>query len=343
MAEDTDEVILNVPENLNDLYNKKAIERHIFTKKGKHLPMYHCRPDGVFLARSSPSDIEVPKILIEKKNFIDDIILPAVGFLYSVYTHIHKVYVGTGFVTNKASENQHQHVMTAFHNVLPIKYIDSTTNNEIYDWPIVYFSNHYDGTFGTYDQWIKGGKSTDTFRQLEFNKELLLKWQNTPGPYGGDNAPLAAYFANETDDLIELVVVGRSNYSYLQLAQDSTKLPLEFDVICVGYPGQPHITDKEMYKSTPLYDPTNLPSYLPEIKTVSYGKIYYFDSDKIIVSHSCSTVAQNSGSPIIQISDNSIPANVVAVHTTSGVDDDNKTRNYNVAITCNYWIKKISK
>jgi len=334
-----DEVITNSP-NADEWISIKN-ERHIFSKSEIHFPMYHCYPeDGVVLARSSPTDMSVPPILIEKKKYIDEIILPAVGVLYSVYAQASKIYIGTGFVTSKPSTTQHQRVMTAFHNVQPIKYTELLTLQDEYDWPIVYFSTHFDGSYATYGAWINQGKNSDRFHQLEFNRELLLKWQNTPGPFGGNTAPKAAYFTDESEDLIELEVVKPSNYSYLQLAQDPTNVQPEDQVICVGYPGYPETKDAEIYKSTKFYDPNNLPHYIPEFKTVSYGRFHNFMNH--LVTHSCSTVSQNSGSPIILLNENTKPANVVAVHVLSGVDDT-KSRNYNTAICYNYWINKSTK
>eukprot|EP01127_Copromyxa_protea_P003350 TRINITY_DN1317_c0_g1_i4.p3 TRINITY_DN1317_c0_g1~~TRINITY_DN1317_c0_g1_i4.p3 ORF type:complete len:107 (-),score=4.92 TRINITY_DN1317_c0_g1_i4:126-446(-) len=63
-------------------------------------------------------------------------------------------------------------------------------------------------------------------------------------------------------------------------------------------------------------------------------------SRSMVVMHSCSTVSQNSGSPIIALSDlGSGPiARVMAVHVSSPTDTDDESRNYNAAIYKNHWI-----
>jgi len=135
------------------------------------------------------------------------------------------------------------------------------------------------------------------------------------------------------EDLIELELTEGPPFPvYLSL---SDQLPVKsHSVILVGYPGYPDAEkEKIRYKSTPNYF-SHRPSFLPELKSVSYGRFETVEDRRVL--HSCSTEEQSSGSPMFDLSDCSVPALVRAVHISCGVDD-HLSRNYNVAIHTGLW------
>eukprot|EP01127_Copromyxa_protea_P003349 TRINITY_DN1317_c0_g1_i3.p1 TRINITY_DN1317_c0_g1~~TRINITY_DN1317_c0_g1_i3.p1 ORF type:complete len:325 (-),score=34.88 TRINITY_DN1317_c0_g1_i3:247-1221(-) len=321
-----DEVYVELGTGPIDLTNVHQ-SRYVYTKiaDGRRMPMFQCtEQDGVLLQkRAFDEDRWISPLLREKKPFVDSLILPAVGVLFVLYPRHDKAWCGTAFVSSTAVDGK-QRIATAFHNVLPLRGLVS----EDWEWPEVIFSTRCNGTVDNYLEWREKRQEDvpNEYVRASFSSELLLQWQ------GCDLAqPTYRYTPQNEHDLIELEVPAIFP-THLELCRTSNFVREQ--VVCVGYPGED--TKPETYRSTPSYKHSL--GFVIEHKTVSLGYCELVDGN--LVKHSCSTVSQNSGSPIIALSDlGSGPiARVMAVHVSSPTDTDDESRNYNVAIYKNYWI-----